>query len=108
MAAVCSEIMWLSRLLSDMKAPIPTPVSIYCDNQAAIHIARNQVFHERTKHIELDCHFIRHHIGTKTLQAAYIPTEEQPADLFTKQLPSEQLNRLLSKLGVSNFLHSPA
>ncbi|CAM8880974.1 unnamed protein product [Rhodiola kirilowii] len=108
MAAVCSEILWLSRLLSDMKAVIPTPISLYCDNQAAIHIARNPVFHERKKHIELDCHFVRHHIGTKTLQAVYVPTEEQPADLFTKQLPSDHLNRLLSKLGVSNFLHSPA
>ncbi|CAM8914178.1 unnamed protein product [Rhodiola kirilowii] len=68
MATVCSEILWLIRLLSHMKAQVPTPISLYCDNQAPLHIAKNQVFHEiRTKHIELDCHFIRHHINNNTL-----------------------------------------
>ncbi|CAM8985469.1 unnamed protein product [Rhodiola kirilowii] len=108
MASACSEILWLLRLLADMRASIPMLVPLHCDNQAAIHRAKNPVFHERTKHIELDCHFIRHHINSKTLEPAYIPTTDQPADLFTKQLPSDQLLRLLSKLGVSNFLHSPA
>ncbi|CAM8984877.1 unnamed protein product [Rhodiola kirilowii] len=108
MAAASSEVLWLIRLFANMKVTIPTPVSIYCDNQAAIHIAKNVVFHERTNHIELDCHFIRHHVNSKVLSPLYVPTLEQPADLFTKQLPSDHLLRLLSKLGVSNFLHSPA
>ncbi|CAM8911602.1 unnamed protein product [Rhodiola kirilowii] len=107
MAATCSEILWLTRLLSDMKASVPAPISLHCDNQAALHIAKNPVFHERTKHIEIDCHFVRHHVSSKVLLPKYIPTADQPADLFTKQLPADQLHRLLSKLGVSNFLHSP-
>ncbi|CAM8999590.1 unnamed protein product [Rhodiola kirilowii] len=108
MAATCSEILWLTRLLADMKATVPLPISLHCDNQAALHIARNLVFHERTKHIEIDCHFVRHHVGSKVLLPVYITTEDQPADLCTKQLPADQLHRLLSKLSVSNFLHSPA
>ncbi|CAM8940033.1 unnamed protein product [Rhodiola kirilowii] len=108
MAATCSEIQWLTRLLLDMKTSVPRPISLHCDNQAAIHIAKNPVFHERTKHIEIDCHFVRHHANDKVLLPTYIPTADQPADLFTKQIPADQLHRLLSKLGVSNFLHSPA
>ncbi|CAM8914617.1 unnamed protein product [Rhodiola kirilowii] len=109
MAATCSEILWLTRLLSDMRTVVPLPILLHCDNQlAALHIARNPVFHERTKHIELDCHFVRHHVGSKVLRQVYIPTDDQPADLFTKQLPADQLHRLLSKLSVSNFLHTPA
>ncbi|CAM8918240.1 unnamed protein product [Rhodiola kirilowii] len=107
MAATCSKILWLTRLLSDMKASVPAPISLHCDNQAALHIAKNPVFHERTKHIEIDCHFVRHHVSSKVLLPKYIPTADQPANLFTKQLPADQLHKLLSKLGVSNFLHSP-
>ncbi|CAM8997805.1 unnamed protein product [Rhodiola kirilowii] len=107
MAATCSEILWLTRLLSDMKASVPAPISLHYDNQAALHISKNLVFHERTKHIEIDCHFVRYHVSSKVLLPKYIPTADQPADLFTKQLPADQLHKLLSKLGVSNFLHSP-
>ncbi|CAM8953525.1 unnamed protein product [Rhodiola kirilowii] len=108
MAATCSEILWLLCLFEDIKAPIPTPVTLYCDNPAAIHIAKNPIFHKRTKHIELDCHFVRHHVNNKMICPNYVPTQEQPADLFTKQLASEHLLHVISKLGVSNFLHSPA
>ncbi|XP_070007431.1 uncharacterized mitochondrial protein AtMg00810-like [Nicotiana sylvestris] len=57
------EVTWLSRLLSDFGLPFSSPIPLCCDNQAALHIARNPVFHERTKHIELDCHFVRGKIG---------------------------------------------
>ena len=56
--ATC-ELMWLYHLLGEIGFGDHNPMSLWCDNQAAIHIAANPVFHERTKHIEADCHFIR-------------------------------------------------
>uniref|UniRef100_A0A2N9HUY6 Reverse transcriptase Ty1/copia-type domain-containing protein n=1 Tax=Fagus sylvatica TaxID=28930 RepID=A0A2N9HUY6_FAGSY len=62
LADATSELLWLRWLLTDMGAPQTTSTPIHCDNCSAIHIAHNDVFHERTKHIEIDCHFIRHHL----------------------------------------------
>nr|XP_033516034.1 uncharacterized mitochondrial protein AtMg00810-like [Nicotiana tomentosiformis] len=56
---VVAELVWLSRLLHDLTISVSFPISVFCDNVAAIHIAKNHVFHERTKHIKVDCHFIR-------------------------------------------------
>jgi len=53
-----AELAWLSRLFHELGVPNITPIPVKCDNQAAIYIAKNPVFHERTKHIELDCHFV--------------------------------------------------
>ncbi|CAM8961061.1 unnamed protein product [Rhodiola kirilowii] len=108
LAGACGEVLWLVRLLGDMRVHVSPPVPIHCDNQAAIHIARNPVFHERTKHVEIDCHFVRHHVNAGSLNPIFIGTHDQPADLFTKPLSSDRLHYLSSKLGVSNFLHNPA
>ncbi|CAM8913179.1 unnamed protein product [Rhodiola kirilowii] len=108
MAATCCELTWLARLLADMKVPILSSIPLHCDNKAAIHIAHNPVFHERTKHVELDCHLIRSHVTSKFIKPVHLPTSDQPADIFTKPLTMDQLRHLCSKLGVSNFLHSAA
>ncbi|CAM8966871.1 unnamed protein product [Rhodiola kirilowii] len=108
MAAVCCELTWLARLISDMGVVVAAPVHLHCDNKAAIHIAHNPVFHERTKHVELDCHLVRSHVISKFILPLHINTNDQPADIFTKPLTREQLRYLCSKLGVSNFLHSAA
>ncbi|XP_026437393.1 uncharacterized protein LOC113335583 [Papaver somniferum] len=67
MAHTTSEIVWLRWLLSDMGIHLAESTPLYCDNKAAIHIAHNDVFHERTKHIEINFHFIRHHFKKKTI-----------------------------------------
>ena len=59
MAATASEMVWLQSFVQDLGITTPMPMPMHCDNQAAIFIAGNLAFHERTKHIEIDCHFIR-------------------------------------------------
>nr|XP_009608352.1 uncharacterized protein LOC104102358 [Nicotiana tomentosiformis] len=59
MRRVTAELTWLVRLLEDLSAPVSLPIPLRSNSKAAIHIARNLVFHERTKHVEIDCHFVR-------------------------------------------------
>ncbi|KAJ9547369.1 hypothetical protein OSB04_019912 [Centaurea solstitialis] len=84
LADTSQELIWLRWLLSDMGAPQLSPTLLWCDNTSAIQIAHNDVFHERTKHTEIDYHFVRQHVVCKTIQLQFISTDDQPADIFTK------------------------
>lgn len=108
MATAVCEIVWLYGLLGDLWMIVPRPIPLYCDNEAVVHIANNPIFHERTKHIEIDCHFIREKQQRGLIQTRSIQTNDQPADLLTKALGSKQHNYLLSKLGVFDVYKSPA
>ncbi|CAM9000433.1 unnamed protein product [Rhodiola kirilowii] len=108
MAVACCELVWMTRLLGDMGIITPQPIPIRGDNKVAIHIAHNPVFHERTKHIEIDCHLVCIHVLSKFITPIHVSTTEQSADIFTKALQRDQLQYLCSKLGVLNFLHSIA
>lgn len=103
MATTCCEITWLRSLLEGLNVRHAHAVKFFCDNQAAIHIASNLVFHEQTKHIEMDCHVVREKVQRGLVKTMHIRTQEQPADLFTKPLSSKQFSTLLSKLGVINI-----
>ncbi|KAL4022729.1 hypothetical protein IC575_016474 [Cucumis melo] len=104
LADTTAELLWLRWLLADMGVPQQGPTLLYCDNRSAIQIAHNDVFHERTKHIENDCHFIRHHLLSNTLLLQPVSTTEQPADIFTKALPSTRFNQLRTKLKLTATL----
>ncbi|KAK9683885.1 hypothetical protein RND81_10G172100 [Saponaria officinalis] len=101
LGAVTSEVIWIKSFLKSLGIDHSTPIELFCDNTSALHIAKNPVFHDRTKHIEVDCHFIRHHIVNKTISTSYIPSKDQVADIFTKALGGEAFRFLRSKLGIS-------
>jgi hypothetical protein len=106
MTSTSCELIWLKNLVADLGFHIHTPMTLFCDNQVAMHIAANPEFHERTKHLEVDCHYIRQQVQAKLIQTFYIRTYDQLADVFTKIMPSGQFHRLLSKLGSINPLDS--
>uniref|UniRef100_A0A2N9J6E8 Reverse transcriptase Ty1/copia-type domain-containing protein n=1 Tax=Fagus sylvatica TaxID=28930 RepID=A0A2N9J6E8_FAGSY len=84
LADTTAELLWLRWLLQDLGIDCSTAVPIHCDNRSAIQIAHNDVFHERTKHIEIDCHFVHHHLLQGTLQLRSVSSQDQLADIFTK------------------------
>ncbi|CAN0874921.1 Retrovirus-related Pol polyprotein from transposon RE1 [Linum grandiflorum] len=106
LAHLVCEVQWLAGLLNELGVHIPMPMTVYCDNKSAIHIAENPVFHERTKHIEIDCHVTRDRIKTGMIKLQHVNTEMQLADLFTKAMHRRRLQMLLDKLGVFN-LYAP-
>ena len=103
MASAIAETTWIVKLFKELGAKIQTPVSVYSDSKSAIQIAANPVLHERTKHIELDCHFIREKIQQGLVETKYLHTKEQEADMLTKGLGKSQHEYLLSKFGVMNL-----
>ncbi|KAH9801545.1 retrovirus-related pol polyprotein from transposon RE1 [Citrus sinensis] len=100
LSVASSEISWLQSLFSELNiTKLPTPV-LWCDNQSAGDLARNPIFHSRSKHIELDVHYIRDKVLNKELEVRYIPTEEQVADVLTKPLSFPKFSYFRSKLNV--------
>ncbi|KAC9553683.1 hypothetical protein E3N88_45641 [Mikania micrantha] len=106
LAATVSEVLWVRSLLIELCESQQGSTTVFCDNQAAKHMANNPVFHERTKHVEMDCHFVRERVESKEVEPTYAHTKLQIADLLTKPLGAQHLKELLVKLGMRN-LHAP-
>lgn len=106
MASATCELKWLHGLLGSFGIQHKPPMLLLCDSQSALHMAQNPVHHERTKHIEVDCHLVRDAVQTGVITTAYVHTTAQRADILTKALGSRQFLHLLGKLGVCD-LHAP-
>ena len=107
MASLTCELKWLKQLLRDLGVDHKQGMRMFCDSQSALHIAQNPVFHERTKHIESDCHFIRDAIKEGVICPSYVSTKVQLADIFTKALGKAQFEFFLDKMGIRD-LHAPS
>jgi hypothetical protein len=105
MVTACLEITWLRYILDDLKVIQEKPTILNCDNEAALHITANHVFHERTKHIEIDCHIVREKLQAGIISTSHVRSHEQLADMFTKALGRDRLKFLSGKLGLQN-IHS--
>lgn len=106
MTGACCELTWLRYLLRDLGVLHREPALLYCDNKAALHIAANPVFHERTRHIEMDCHYIRDKIQDGSVTTRFVNSAHQLADVLTKALGKEVFTPMIRKLGVQD-IHSP-
>jgi len=106
MITVTCEIQWLVYLFQDFKDPFEQPSLSYFDNDLARYIVANPVFHEHTKHIEIDCHIVREKLKKKIYYLLPMSTIEQLADIYTKVLSSQSFKNICSKLGLIN-IYSP-
>ena len=98
--------MWIKHLLEELRFVVKLPMTMHCDNQAAIYIASNSVFYEWTKHIEVDCHIIREKVEDGVIATPYVSTRVQIANMFTKALCKTRLGLLCNKLGLYD-IYSP-
>ncbi|XP_013594420.1 PREDICTED: uncharacterized mitochondrial protein AtMg00810-like [Brassica oleracea var. oleracea] len=107
MSMATKEIMWYCGILKSLRVPFSPPPYLYCDNTVALYIATNSIFHERTKHVEFDCHKVRECIVRGILKTMYVRTDNQLADVLTKALYPAPFRDIISKMGVLN-LYTPS
>jgi hypothetical protein len=107
LAAATCELQWLLYLFKDLHLSCSKSPVLYCDNRSAIYIAANPIFHERMKHLEIDCHLVREKLLSGLMKLLPVPSKHQLADLFTKSLLPQPFTLLLSKLGLLNLYGSP-
>ncbi|XP_019190327.1 PREDICTED: uncharacterized protein LOC109184744 [Ipomoea nil] len=100
LATTTCEIQWLTYLLKDLQVHIDEPTILYCDNKSAVAIGENHVFHERTKHIDIDCHVVRHKVQEGLIRLLAFPSNKQLADSFTKGLSKPLFDDCQFKLGM--------
>ena len=107
MATATCELVCLKQLLGELKFGKIDQMELVCDNQAALHVTSNPVFHERTKHIGIDCHFVREKILSRDIVTKFVKSNDQLTDMFTKSLICPRINYIYNKLGAYD-LYAPA
>ena len=103
MAKGVCELLWLKRLVEEVMCSAQDTMDLFCDNKAAIAIAHNPVQHDRTKHVEVDRHFIKEKLEDKIIQFPFVKSEDQLADILTKVVSSKIFHNSLDKLGIEDI-----
>lgn len=103
MSDTVKELKWMKGLFLSFGLSHPDPMRLFCDSKSALYIASNPVFHERTKHIERNCHHVRDALKAKLIATEHVSSRNQLADILTKSLPRPLFEELLSKLAVRNL-----
>ncbi|GJW69563.1 ribonuclease H-like domain-containing protein [Tanacetum coccineum] len=99
-ANVVAETCWLRNLLRELHTPLSSATLVYCDNVSAVYLSSNPVQHQRTKHIEIDIHFVRDLVAAGQVRVLHVPSRYQYADIFTKGLPSALFEEFRTSLSV--------
>ncbi|XP_019167151.1 PREDICTED: uncharacterized protein LOC109162901 [Ipomoea nil] len=107
LASTTCEIQWLLYLLANLKICFDSPIALFCDNKSVVAIGENYVFHERTKHIEIDFHFVRQKVHEGVIKLRVIPSNKQVVDGFTKALSKPLFDSFHTKLSLQD-VHAPA
>jgi hypothetical protein len=103
MAKAICELLWIRNLMQDLHIKQVSPMKLYCDNKAACDIAHNPVQHDRTKHVEVDRHFIKEKLEEKLIEVPHVRSQDQLADVLTKAVSNQAFNDCLDKLGMSDI-----
>ena len=103
MADATCELIWLTTLLTELHCPRSSPAILFCDNQSALYIASNPVYHERTKHVEIDCHLVRQRLQSGFLKTLHVKSELQLADILTKPVQPGLFKSLVDKIGLHSL-----
>ena len=90
-------------LLKDLKIKIGDSMKLYCDSKTIISIAHNPIQHDRTKHVEIDKHFIKENLNNRTICTPFVKSCDQLADVLTKGVGSRQFHEMLNKLGLRDI-----
>ncbi|KAK2977871.1 hypothetical protein RJ640_020215 [Escallonia rubra] len=104
MASTTAKLTWLSFLLRDVGMVQHHPATLFCDNLATLYMSINPVFHARTKHIEVDYHFVREKVALGSLVTRFVSSNQQLADIFTKPLSRDAFQHLRTKLGLCSYM----
>jgi hypothetical protein len=95
-----AETTWLRQLLHELQSPPSRYTLVYCDNISTVYLSTNPVQHQRTKHMEIDLHFVRERVVIGQVRILHVPTTSQFTDIFTKGLPSSVFNKFQSSLNI--------
>jgi hypothetical protein len=93
--------MWVQILMHELKIPCPVAAKLWCDSLGAKYLSANPIFHARTKHIEVEYHFVRERVSKKLLEIDFVPSQDQVADGFTKPLQVRYLDNFKYNLNLA-------